>query len=118
MWGCWTSDSNITKILPSEADPVSNQKILTKRLKEIQGLGSLGAEIFISLAQGIWPPISPFVDSRNLAAAKQTGLGSDTRDIFEKIGRDPQKMARLNVALTNIRLEKHVLEFSEGKTSG
>lgn len=103
------------KILPSEADPVSNQRILTGRLKEIQGVGSLGAEIFISLVQGIWPPICPFVDSRDLAAARQIGLGSDAKAIFEKVGRDPQKMARVNVALANIRLEKHLPEVSGGK---
>lgn len=106
------SESDVTKILPSGSDSVSNRKILRDHLKEISGLGPLGIEIFTSTVQMTWPPLCPFIDSRDLKVAEQIGLSRDVDAIYKWLGDDPEKMARLSAALTKIRLEKHVGEFS------
>lgn len=59
-----------------------------------------------------WPPLCPFIDSRDLKTAEQIGLGKDVKAIYQWLGQEPEKMARLSAALTEIRLEKHAAEFS------
>ncbi|RHZ55344.1 hypothetical protein CDV55_102216 [Aspergillus turcosus] len=107
------SDSDISRILPVGTDAESGRKLLTERLKEINGIGPLGIEIFISTVQGIWPSLCPFLASRDLQVAVQIGLGKDVNDIYELLGANPEQMAKLGVALTKIRLEKHIKEFLE-----
>ncbi|KIW98561.1 uncharacterized protein Z519_00222 [Cladophialophora bantiana CBS 173.52] len=103
--------SDATKILPVGHDPTATRNILAKRLMEINGLGPLGVEIFISTVQMIWPAVCPFITSRDLKIAEQIGLGKDVDVIYDLVGKDPEKMARLSSALSTIRLEKHVGEF-------
>ncbi|KAH8800496.1 hypothetical protein F5884DRAFT_863211 [Xylogone sp. PMI_703] len=105
-------DSDATKILPSESDSALNRKILQDRLKEISGLGPLGIELFISTMQMAWPSLCPFIVSRDIQVADQIGLGKDVDAIYMQLGKDPERMARLSVALGKIRLEKRIGEFS------
>ncbi|GIK05069.1 hypothetical protein Aspvir_009168 [Aspergillus viridinutans] len=107
------SGSDISRILPLETDAESGRKLLKERLKEIKGIGPLGIEIFISTVQGLWPSLCPFLGSRDLQVAEQIGLGKDANTIYELLDGNPEQMAKMSVALTKIRLEKHIKEFLE-----
>ncbi|KAF4538844.1 uncharacterized protein LTHEOB_1198 [Lasiodiplodia theobromae] len=87
--------------------------VLKRRLKEIKGLGDVGADIFVAEIQEVWPGLAPVLDRRSLKTAEEVGLGKDVEGLFECVGRDATRMARLNKALTTIRLEKRVGEFKE-----
>jgi hypothetical protein len=43
-----------------------------------------------------------------LQVAEQIGLGKDVNAVYALLGRNPEQMAKLSVALTKIRLEKHI----------
>lgn len=93
---------------PGRAAPVG---VLKRRLKQIKGLGDVGADIFVAEIQEVWPRLAPVLDRRSLKTAEEVGLGKDVEGLFECVGRDATRMARLNKALTTIRLEKRVGEF-------
>jgi hypothetical protein len=105
--------SDISRILPLETDAETGRKLLQERLQEVNGIGPLGIEIFISTVQGVWPSLCPFLGSRDLQVAEQIGLGKDVNAIYELLGGNPEQMAKLSTALTKIRLEKHVKEYLE-----
>ncbi|GFF60103.1 hypothetical protein IFM46972_11540 [Aspergillus udagawae] len=105
--------SDVSRILPLETDAESGRKLLKERLKEIKGIGPLGIEIFMSTVQGVWPSLCPFLGSRDLQVAEQIGLGKDVNAIYELLDGNPEQMAKLSVALTKLRLEKHIEEFLE-----
>jgi hypothetical protein len=99
--------------LPLETDAELGRKLLKERLKEVKGIGPLGIEIFISTVQGVWPSLCPFLGSRDLQVTEQIGLGKDVNAIYELLDGNPEQMAKLSVALTKLRLEKHIEEFLE-----
>ncbi|KAF7184231.1 hypothetical protein CNMCM7691_004917 [Aspergillus felis] len=100
-------------IRASRLDLARGRKLLKERLKEVKGIGPLGIEIFISTVQWVWPSLCPFLGSRDLQVAEQIGLGKDVNAIYELLDRNPEQMAKLSIALTKIRLEKHSQEFLE-----
>lgn len=80
-------------------------------MKEIKGLGQVGAEIFLDSVQGVFSNVSPFLDSRSRQTAADLGLGDDVGTIFEAVGSDASTMARLAAGLTRVRLDKREAEF-------
>lgn len=82
-------------------------------LKEVKGLGDVGADIFVDAAQGVVPSLAPFVDSRSVKTAEAIGLDGDVEVMFELVGKDPMEMCKLANALTNVRLQKAEGEFKE-----
>lgn len=81
------------------------------RFKEVKGLGDVGVEIFVGSCQALWPCLAPAVDKRNLETAQRIGIGSKVQELWETIGKDAVMMARLNMALTTVRLEGKEAEF-------
>ncbi|KAF7596348.1 hypothetical protein BBP40_002092 [Aspergillus hancockii] len=75
-------------------------------IKEIKGLGDLGADLFFNNVQSVWPSIAPFVDRRSLETADQVGIGHDLDAIYADLERDSMKMSRLANGLSTARLEK------------
>ncbi|KAF9637468.1 hypothetical protein BFW01_g8364 [Lasiodiplodia theobromae] len=105
-----------SRLLPGDdvsAGRAGKVAVLKRRLKEIKGLGDVGADIFVAEIQEVWPRLAPVLDRRSLKTAEEVGLGKDVEGLFECVGRDATRMARLNKALTTIRLEKRVGEFKE-----
>ncbi|KAF2237196.1 hypothetical protein EV356DRAFT_496754 [Viridothelium virens] len=104
----WEGDlNNLRK--DAEDEP---QRIKSK-VKEIKGLGDVGVNIFCDTMQGLWICLAPFMDPRSLRTAETIGLGSDVEQMFEAVGRDPEKMASLCMAITKVRLEKRESEFKD-----
>ena len=81
------------------------------RFKEVKGLGDVGVGIFVGTCQALWPCLAPAVDKRNLETARRIGIGGETQGLWEAVGKDAERMARLNMALTTIRLEGKEAEF-------
>ena len=84
---------------------------LSKRLKEVKGIGPVGATIFLGSMQHYCPRVAPFLDPRSLKSAEQVGLGSDVDAMFDALGHNTYEMAKLEAALTKVRLEKREGEF-------
>lgn len=104
----WDGDlNNLRKDAKDEPEGIRS------RIKEIKGLGDVGVNIFCDTAQGLWTCLAPFIDPRNLKTAEAIGLGSDVQQMFEAAGKDPDKMSRLCMAITKIRLEKRESEFKD-----
>lgn len=80
--------------------------MLSDRLKDIKGLGPVGIDIFLGSIQYFYPQVAPFLDKRSKATAQKLGLGDDVEPIYAAIGSDPLKMARMEAALTRVRLEQ------------
>ena len=81
-------------------------------MKEIKGIGEVGLDIFCDSAQGVWPCLAPFIDLRSQQTVKQLGLGS-VEKLWQEVGEDPMQMCKLASALTTVRLEKKVDEFTK-----
>ncbi|OJJ50871.1 hypothetical protein ASPZODRAFT_55175 [Penicilliopsis zonata CBS 506.65] len=77
-------------------------------IKEVKGLGDLGADIFLNNVQSVWPSMAPFVDARSIKAAEELGLGTDLEVIYRELGHDSFKMSRFANGLSAVRLEKKV----------
>ena len=103
-------------IVRGEGDEVGlegeeKRKRVAERLREIKGLGPLGVELFFETAQAVWPSLGPFVGQRNLKALREMGVEESVESIWEGLGRDGGKMARLCAAVAGARLEGRVGEF-------
>lgn len=62
--------------------------------------------------QSYFPNICPFLDHRSRKMAERIGLGDDVDRIYGAVGEDADRMARMEVALTEVRLEKKENEFA------
>ncbi|OGM40171.1 D-amino-acid oxidase [Aspergillus bombycis] len=83
-----------------------NRDEVRQLIKEIKGLGDLGADLFFNNVQSVWPEIAPFVDKRSLQTADQVGIGTDLDAIYADLKRDSMKMSRLANGLSAARLDK------------
>ncbi|PYI01895.1 hypothetical protein BO78DRAFT_411039 [Aspergillus sclerotiicarbonarius CBS 121057] len=73
-----------------------NDRDETRQLiKEIKGLGDLGADLFFNNVQSVWPSIAPFIDGRSLQTADKAGIGTDLDAIYADLGHDSTRMSRL-----------------------
>jgi endonuclease III len=81
-------------------DPDQERKLL----KEVKGIGEVGADIFFREAQVVWEELFPFADRRALDAAEQLGLPAEARTLAGE--HDPRTFARLVTALVRARLAK------------
>jgi len=104
----YNNDPSCLLLMDDNKDPRSTLK---SRLKEIKQMGNVGIEIFMASIQGFYPRVAPFLDSRSFKTAQELGLGDDVCAMFEALDKDPMQMAKLNAALTTVRLEKREKEF-------
>ncbi|KAL4887594.1 hypothetical protein BJY04DRAFT_212623 [Aspergillus karnatakaensis] len=85
-------------------DPQKTRELV----KEVHGLGDLGVELFFNNVQSVWPSIAPFVDSRSLQTAEESGLGTDLDSIYADLDKDSVRMCKLANALSAARLDRRV----------
>ena len=78
----------------------------TKRmLKQFNGIGDTGADIYLREVQDVWTWVRPYFDDRATTAAKRLGLPAEP----EKLGAlAPQDNARLAAALVRASLDDDV----------
>ncbi|PWY84860.1 hypothetical protein BO70DRAFT_370426 [Aspergillus heteromorphus CBS 117.55] len=87
-----------------------NDRNETRQLvKEIKGLGDLGADLFFNNVQSVWPSMAPFIDGRSLQTAEYVGIGTDLDAIYADLGRDSMRMSRLANGLRIVNIAVGVL---------
>jgi endonuclease III len=88
-------------------DPRQERKLL----KEIKGIGDVGADIFFREVQVVWDELFPFADRRTLDAARRVGLPTDAGALAR--GHDARTFARLVTGLVRMGLAKDQDEIVE-----
>jgi endonuclease III len=73
-----------------------------RMLKEFDGIGDTGADIFLREVQDVWTWARPYFDDRAVAAAKQLGLPTDPAKLGSLA---PRANARLAAALVRSSLD-------------
>ncbi|MFJ3335107.1 endonuclease [Streptomyces sp. NPDC086766] len=77
-------------------------------LREVPGLGPVGADIFLREVQRVWPETAPYLDAKALSGAERLGLPTDPGRLAETArGTDP---AALAAALVRAALDRKVAE--------
>ncbi|RAL14057.1 TVP15 family protein [Aspergillus homomorphus CBS 101889] len=93
----------------------NNDRNKTRQLiKEIKGLGDLGADLFLNNVQSVWPSMAPFIDGRSLETADKVGLGTDLDAIYAELGRDSMTMSRLANGLSAIPTLSRIVNLVVG----
>lgn len=73
-------------------------------LKELPGIGDVGADIFLREAQAVWPDLRPYVDARVCRAAREIGLPDEPAELARLVPRD--KLPRLVAGLVRLSLNR------------
>ncbi|MCW2923926.1 MAG: endonuclease [Thermoleophilia bacterium] len=73
---------------------------LQRLLQEFNGIGPVGAAIFLREAQGVWRDVRPFLDRRALTAAARLGLPDDPARLARLV--DGDDLPRLAAALIRV----------------
>lgn len=106
-------DGDLNNILKTakEKGGAKVREDVRKKIKAVKGLGEVATDVFCDTIQGLWSEIAPFIDPRSAKTAQAIGLPSDASQLFEAVGKDPEKMCKLASALTVLRLEGRESEF-------
>ncbi len=73
-------------------------------LKDFNGIGEVGVDIFFREMQAVWPELYPFLDRRALQAARALGLPGEVEALAALVAR--QDLPRLGAALVRTSLAK------------
>ncbi|WP_069869834.1 endonuclease [Streptomyces malaysiensis] len=71
-------------------------------LREINGIGPAGVNIFLREAQGLWPEFAPYFDRKALEGAERVGLPKSARSLAGLVAED--ELPRLAAALVRVAL--------------
>ncbi len=80
---------------------------LRRLLKEVPGIGDVGADIFCREAQQVWPDLRPYIDRKALQGAERLGLPKDADKLAGMVR--PDDLARFVAALVRVALEKKLV---------
>jgi endonuclease III len=81
-------------------------------LKQVKGIGDVGADIFFREAQSAWPELYPFADAKALEGAAALGLPAEPEALAEFV--DPQDFSRLVTALVRMELAGDADDLLDG----
>jgi endonuclease III len=95
----------------SDRDPQSERKAL----KDLKGIGDVGADIFFREVQTVWSEHFPFMDETARKAARRLQIPDCAETLAEQVG--PSRFPRIVAALVRAELNgterKHLLEDQE-----
>jgi hypothetical protein len=74
-------------------------------LKQFNGIGDTGADIFLREVQDVWTWVRPYFDKRAIAGAKKLGLPANPTELGRLA---PRSNARLAAALVRASLDDEV----------
>ncbi|MEU3193328.1 hypothetical protein ABZ686_22445 [Streptomyces sp. NPDC006992] len=77
-------------------------------LREVPGIGPLGASIFLREAQAVWPEYRPWLDQKALQGAERLGLPASAEALADLVRED--ELAPLAAGLVRVALSKDVAE--------
>lgn len=92
--------------MASEAD--GDVKRLQGLLKQVKGIGNVGADIFLREVQGAWPAVRPYLDKQAVKGAQRLGLPDD-RESLAALVRDGD-LDRFVVGLVRAARDKELAE--------
>ena len=72
-------------------------------LKEFNGIGDTGADIFLREVQDVWPWVRPYFDDRARKAARSVGMPTDPDELASLA---PRSCAKLAAALIKVSLDE------------
>ncbi|GGQ27635.1 endonuclease [Streptomyces roseolilacinus] len=84
---------------------------LRELLREVPGIGPVGADVFLREVQGVWPATAPYLDGKTLDGARRLGLPADPAELDRLVGRE--ELPSLAAALVRAALDRHVVEDVE-----
>ncbi|HKL52905.1 MAG TPA: hypothetical protein VJ902_03025 [Wenzhouxiangellaceae bacterium] len=82
----------------SDRKPAEERRLL----KEIDGIGDVGVDIFFRDVQAAWPELRPFVDKKAMDGARRIGLPTGAAELSEFV--DERDFPRLVTALVRMEL--------------
>ena len=85
-------------------DEAGDAGAILAALREVKGIGSVGASIFAREAQLVWDPLFPRVDGPATDAATDLGLPDEAEALRDLAG-DRERFVRLVAALTRAALD-------------
>ncbi|MEU4896787.1 endonuclease [Streptomyces sp. NPDC044780] len=74
-----------------------------KLLREINGIGPAGVNIFLREAQGVWPEFAPYFDRKALEGAERVGLPKSAEALGRLVAEED--LPRLAAALVRVALD-------------
>ncbi|MDI5968862.1 endonuclease [Streptomyces sp. SL13] len=77
-------------------------------LREMPGVGPVGADIFLREAQGVWPEAAPYFDGKAVQGATRLGLPESPRALARLA--DPEDYPALAAGLVRSALDQHVAD--------
>jgi endonuclease III len=77
---------------------------IAELLRELPGIGPVGADIYLREVQAVWPWVRPYAGERVASAAAQVGLPSTARGLASAAGTDD--LSALSAALIRVTLDK------------
>lgn len=89
-----------------EAD--GDVKRLHTLLKQVKGIGNVGADVFLREAQGVWPEARPYLDKQAVKGAQRLGLPDDPAELA-KLVRDDD-LDRFVAGLVRVARDKQLTE--------
>ncbi|NGO72638.1 hypothetical protein [Streptomyces boncukensis] len=78
-----------------------------RALREVPGIGPVGAAIFLREAQEVWPRLRPYLDAKALQGAGRLGLPESPAQLARLVRED--ELARLAAALVRAALSAEVV---------
>lgn len=84
---------------------------LTSRLKEVKGIGNVGAGIFLREVQGVWPGVRPYFDKLTFKGAARVSLPQDTDALAALV--PGEELHRLAAGLVRVARDKKLTEAVE-----
>lgn len=83
-------------------------KRLRSRVKQVKGIGDVGADIFLREAQGVWPDARPYLDKQAIKGAQRLGLPDDA-ETLAGLARDDD-LDRFVAGLVRVARDKQLAE--------
>ncbi|MBK0418106.1 hypothetical protein JD276_03555 [Leucobacter sp. CSA1] len=77
-------------------------------MQEFDGIGPVGASIFLREVQQVWPAVRPFADALVLEGARAAGLPQDADELAKTVGGD--RLASLAAALVRVARDPELLQ--------
>lgn len=83
-------------------------KRLRSRVKQVKGIGDVGADIFLREAQGVWPDARPYLDKGAIKGAQRLGLPDDSETLAGLVRDDD--LDRFVAGLVRVARDKQLAE--------
>ncbi|MBB1243938.1 endonuclease [Streptomyces durbertensis] len=82
--------------------------VLQERLREMKGMGPVGADIYLREVQAVWPDVAPYLDSKAESGAERVGLPGSAGKLAKLTAEED--VAAFAAGLVRVSLDKSLAE--------